>query len=68
MGNIAERNWLYIKEAAAVAGVSRKTLTQYMKLRKGKPPSYRLVPGGRWRFPLDEFTAWAHGQKDKQNV
>jgi excisionase family DNA binding protein len=68
MANILERDWLTIKEAAAVANLSRKTLVQYMKLRKGKPPAYRLVPNGRWRFPTNEFVAWTKGEKDKQNV
>ena len=68
MGNLADRDWLTIKEAAAVANVSRKTLTQYMRLRKGKPPAYKLVPNGRWRFPLNEFMAWAKGEKDSKNV
>lgn len=68
MNNLAERDWLTIKEAAAVANVSRETLLRYMKLRKGKPPSYKLVPNGRWRFPLTEFVAWAKGTKDKPNV
>jgi excisionase family DNA binding protein len=68
MDNSVERDWLTIKEAAAVANVSRETLLRYMKLRRGKPPSYKLVPNGRWRFPIREFSAWVRGEKERPNV
>ena len=70
MDNIAERDWLTVKEAAAIANVSRETLRRYMKMRKGKPPFYKLTSAarGRWRFPRNEFLAWTRGKKEKPNV
>jgi len=70
MGDITERDWFTVKEAAAIANVSRETLRRYMKQRSGKPPCYKLTvkSRGRWRFPRDKFLAWARGEKDSANV
>jgi hypothetical protein len=34
-------------------------------MKKNRPPGYKLVPKGRWRFPLEEFVAWTNGKKEK---
>jgi excisionase family DNA binding protein len=61
-----ERNWLTIKEAASLVGLSAVTMRNYLRLRKGRPPFYRLVPKGNIRFPKEEFIKWATGQLQKE--
>lgn len=56
-----QRSWFWAKEAAEVLGVSVNTLMKYTKLRKNKPPLYRIIPKGRVRFPRDEFIKWSQG-------
>lgn len=61
-----ERDWFTLKEAAGVVGVSKDTLRRYLRMRKNKPPSYRLFPSGRLRFPKKELIAYANGQSQKE--
>lgn len=60
------RDWLTFKEAANEACVSIYSLRRYLKLRKNKPPFYKLVPNGRLRFPRDEFMQWVGGKTQKE--
>ncbi len=57
------RTWLTAKEAANYAGVTPQTLYSYLKLRKGRPPFFRLAgkTQGKLRFPREEFIQWANG-------
>ena len=57
------RPWFTAKEAAGYIGVSAQTLRSYCRLRKGKPPFFRLAgkPSGALRFPREEFIQWANG-------
>ncbi len=61
----SQRPWLTAKEAADYIGVTTTTLYLYVKMRKNRPPSYRLAgkPKGIWRFPRDEFIQWANGKQ-----
>jgi excisionase family DNA binding protein len=61
-----ERDWFTIKEAATVVGVSKDTLRRYLKMRKNKPPSYRLFPKGRLRFPKEALIRYANGGLHKE--
>jgi excisionase family DNA binding protein len=58
-----EKPWLTAKEAANYLGVTTTTLYSYVKLRKNRPPAFRLAgkPKGIWRFPREEFIQWANG-------
>lgn len=60
---VSQRDWFTAKEAANCAGVTPTTLYDYMKLRKNKPPGYRLAgkAKGQWRFPKEKFIQWANG-------
>ena len=59
----SEKPWLTAKEAANYLGVTTTTLYSYVKLRKNRPPAFRLAgkPKGIWRFPREEFIQWANG-------
>ena len=61
--NLTSRPWLTAKEAAGYIGVSAQTLRSYIKLRKNRPPFFRLAgkPTGALRFPRQEFIQWANG-------
>ena len=56
------------KEAASYLGVSLGTLYGYLKMRKNRPPCFRLAgkQQGAWRFPREEFIRWANGGLSKQ--
>jgi excisionase family DNA binding protein len=58
-------SWLTAKEAAAYLGVTPTTLYSYVKMRKNRPPFFRLAgkPQGIIRFPREEFIQWANGSK-----
>lgn len=58
-----EKPWLTAKDAAAYIGVTPTTLYSYLKMRKNRPPAFRLAgkPKGVWRFPREEFIQWANG-------
>ena len=60
---MSEKPWLTAKEAANYLGVTTTTLYSYVKLRKNRPPAFRLAgkPKGIWRFPREEFIQWANG-------
>jgi hypothetical protein len=62
------RPWFTAKEAAGYIGVTPETLRSYLKLRKGRPPFFRLAgkPQGPLRFPREEFIVWANGGSQKQ--
>jgi hypothetical protein len=62
------RMWFTAKEAAAIAGITPGTLRGYLKLRKNRPPFFRLAgkPQGALRFPKNEFIMWANGGAQKQ--
>jgi excisionase family DNA binding protein len=57
--------WFTAKEAANYVGVTTGTLYSYLKMRKNKPPAFRLAgkTKGGWRFPREEFIQWANGSK-----
>jgi len=55
------RSWFWVKEAADYISVHPLTLIRYTKLRKGKPPFFRLAKDRRYRFPKKEFVEWAAG-------
>jgi len=57
--------WLTAKEAAGYIGVTPETLRGYTKMRKNRPPFFRLAgkPQGALRFPRAEFIQWANGSK-----
>lgn len=55
------RPWFTAKEAADYIGVHIITLYSYTKLRKNRPPFHRLGNDRRYRFPKDQFIAWATG-------
>jgi hypothetical protein len=59
----SQRTWFTAKEAADYIGVTTITLYSYCKLRKGRPPVFRLAgkPKGVLRFPREEFIQWANG-------
>jgi hypothetical protein len=59
----AQHDWFTAKEAAGYIGVTTTTLYAYIKMRKGKPPFFRLAgkPKGVLRFPREEFIRWANG-------
>ena len=59
----SHRPWFTAKEAADYLGVTPVTLYSYVKLRKNKPPVFRLAgkPKGVLRFPREEFIQWANG-------
>jgi hypothetical protein len=61
--SMPQRPWLTAKEAADYIGVTTITLYSYCKLRKGRPPVFRLAgkPKGVLRFPREEFIQWANG-------
>jgi excisionase family DNA binding protein len=63
LANESRRSWFWTKEAAAYIGVHYETLYEYMRLRKGRPPFYRLGKDRRARFPKKEFIEWAEGSK-----
>lgn len=60
--------WFTAKEAADYIGVTVNTLRRYTKLRKNRPPLYRLMKGGRLRFPREEFIQWANGSQEKRTA
>jgi hypothetical protein len=62
------RPWFTAKEAAGYIGVTPGTLRSYLKMRKGKPPFFRLAgkATGALRFPKEEFIIWANGGSQKQ--
>jgi hypothetical protein len=62
------RTWFTAKEAAGYIGVTPGTLRSYLKLRKNKPPFFRLAgkTRGALRFPKNEFIQWANGGAQKQ--
>ena len=64
----SQRPWFTAKEAADYIGVTPTTLYSYIKMRKNRPPVFRLAgkPKGVWRFPRAEFIAWANGGAQKQ--
>ena len=64
------RPWLTAKEAASYIGVTPSTLRSYIKLRKNRPPYFRLAGKmrGALRFPREEFIQWAMGSKGQTNV
>jgi hypothetical protein len=57
------RDWFTAKEAADYIGVTTTTLYSYIKLRKNRPPVFRLAgkPKGVLRFPRKDFIQWANG-------
>ena len=57
------RTWWTAKEAANYVGVTPGTLYSYLKMRKNRPPAFRLAgkAKGGWRFPREEFIQWASG-------
>jgi len=59
----SQRPWFTAKEAADYIGVTPTTLYSYIKMRKNRPPVFRLAgkPKGVWRFPREEFIQWANG-------
>jgi excisionase family DNA binding protein len=61
-------NWFTTKEAANYIGVTPTTLYTYLKMRKGRPPFFRLAgrSTGRLRFPKQAFIQWANGSYPKQ--
>jgi hypothetical protein len=65
---LPQRAWFTAKQAADYIGVTPQTLRSYLKLRKGRPPFFRLAnkPQGPLRFPRDEFITWANGGSQKQ--
>jgi hypothetical protein len=65
---LPQRPWLTAKEAADYIGVTPVTLYSYVKLRKNKPPCFRLAgkTKGVLRFPKEEFIVWANGGAQKQ--
>jgi hypothetical protein len=66
--SLPHRPWFTAKEAAGYIGVTPETLRGYIKLRKGRPPFFRLAgkPTGALRFPKEEFITWANGGSQKQ--
>ena len=64
----SQRSWLTAKEAADYIGVTTVTLYSYCKLRKNRPPVFRLAgkTKGVLRFPREEFIVWANGGSSKQ--
>jgi len=58
-----KRPWFTAKEAAGYLGVSTTSLYSYIKLRKNRPPFFRLAgkPQGILRFPREDFIRWANG-------
>jgi hypothetical protein len=60
-----QRSWLTAKEAANYIGVTPGSLYSYLKMRKNRPPAFRLAgkAKGAWRFPREEFIQWANGSK-----
>lgn len=62
-GTPPQRPWWTAKQAADYIGVSPGTLRGYLKLRKNRPPVFRLAgkPKGALRFPREEFIKWANG-------
>jgi len=64
----SQRPWLTAKEAADYLGVTPVTLYSYVKLRKNKPPCFRLAgkPRGVLRFPKEEFIRWANGSTKQE--
>jgi hypothetical protein len=65
--SIPQRPWLTAKEAADYMSVNVYTLYSYTKLRKNRPPMFRLggKTKGRLRFPRIEFIEWANGNSQK---
>lgn len=59
------RSWWTAKEAASYIGVTPGTLYGYLKMRKNRPPVFRLAgkAKGTLRFPREEFIQWANGSK-----
>jgi excisionase family DNA binding protein len=55
------RGWFTAKEAAQFIGVHIDTLYAYTKLRKKKPPFFKLSRDRRYRFPKEQFIKWASG-------
>ena len=66
--SLPQRPWLTTKEAANYIGVTPGTLYSYLKMRKGRPPFFRLAGKGKGglRFPKNEFITWANGGAQKQ--
>ena len=62
-GATAQKPWWTAKEAAGYIGVTPSTLYSYLKMRKNRPPAFRLAgkPKGSLRFPREEFIQWANG-------
>jgi excisionase family DNA binding protein len=65
MQNDQDRSWLTLKEAAAHIGVHPRTLYAYAKRKRNRPPFHRFSLQGRYRFPKDQFIAWADGPTKK---
>lgn len=65
---LPNRPWLTAKEAASYIGVTPVTLYSYVKMRKNRPPCFRLAgkSKGVLRFPREEFIQWAAGGSQKQ--
>jgi hypothetical protein len=61
----SSKMWLTAKEAAGYIGVTPGTLRSYIKMRKNRPPFFRLAgkPTGALRFPREEFIQWANGSR-----
>ena len=63
-GPVSPRNgraWFTAKEAADYIGVHVETLYIYTRLRKNKPPYFKLAHDRRFRFPKEQFIQWANG-------
>ena len=58
---VALNNWLTIRQAAALCGVSARTFYDWKK-RKYGPPSFRI--GGQTRYKSDDVNTWIEGQRE----
>ena len=66
----SQRSWFTAKEAAGYLGVSTTSLYSYIKLRKNRPPFFRLAgkPQGILRFPREDFIRWANGSAKQESA
>ena len=65
---IPQRSWFTAKEAAEYIGVTPITMYAYCRMRKNRPPMFRVAgkSKGVLRFPREEFIIWANGGFQKQ--
>lgn len=51
-------DWARPREVADVLGVSRRTISNWLRLSKDPLPGARTGLTGRWRIPRDQLEEW----------